>query len=354
MCGSPLACAIWAIATFMDAFSLFESRRLTRDMPRTAWRSRCFEAVVACISTDAHPHTSHLTLAHLAHMQATHVHVCGQPGGGCRRALVCGRIHAPVAPSCVQRVGQHQHQHQKRVRTTTLAAAADAAAAAAAVGIDLGTTSSVVAVLRAGERHPTVVTDPATGAFTIPSVVAFARDTAAPAASSTRVDAHGHHTAAAGTSNAAVLVGAPAKAQAASNPANTFYSVKRLMGRRSAEVQHLRLLYETTTGAAGAAAGAGGEHTSSASSEQGGAVRLVCPAAGTTFAPEEVRDALMCGAAACAQRCPLCVPRNHVAGRATLPHPRPPLTLHRCLRSCCATCCSWPPASWVARRPSRS
>ncbi len=82
------------------------------------------------------------------------------------------------------------------------------------IGIDLGTTNSCVAVMEAGE--PQVVPN-AEGGRTTPSVVATAKD--------------GER-----------LVGTIAKRQAVTNPENTVYSVKRLMGRRfeDAEVAKMR------------------------------------------------------------------------------------------------------------------
>src|SRR3954451_16325301 len=77
------------------------------------------------------------------------------------------------------------------------------------IGIDLGTTNSCMAVLEGGE--PTVIEN-AEGARTTPSVVAF-------------------------TDGGERLVGAPAKRQAVTNPANTGVSIKRLMGRKEAEVK---------------------------------------------------------------------------------------------------------------------
>ncbi|MCL6448601.1 MAG: molecular chaperone DnaK [Armatimonadetes bacterium] len=85
---------------------------------------------------------------------------------------------------------------------------------AKAVGIDLGTTNSVVAVMEGGK--PTVIVN-AEGARTTPSVVAF-KDT-------------GER-----------LVGQLAKRQAALNPQNTLYSVKRFIGRRYSEVAEERKL----------------------------------------------------------------------------------------------------------------
>ena len=76
------------------------------------------------------------------------------------------------------------------------------------VGIDLGTTNSVVAVMEGGE--PTVIAN-AEGGRTTPSVVAFTR-------------------------SGERLVGTLARRQAAVNPSNTIYSIKRFMGRLLSEV----------------------------------------------------------------------------------------------------------------------
>ena len=91
-----------------------------------------------------------------------------------------------------------------------------------AVGIDLGTTNSVIAVLE-GER-PEVIAN-TEGGRTTPSVVAF-RD------------------------NNERLVGQLAKRQSVMNPAKTFYSVKRFIGRRYDEVtEEMKLVpYKVATG----------------------------------------------------------------------------------------------------------
>ncbi|HEX7732035.1 MAG TPA: molecular chaperone DnaK [Rhodanobacter sp.] len=79
------------------------------------------------------------------------------------------------------------------------------------IGIDLGTTNSCVAVM---DGSATKVIENSEGDRTTPSIVAFSKD-------------------------GEVLVGAPAKRQGVTNPKNTFYAVKRLIGRKftDAEVQ---------------------------------------------------------------------------------------------------------------------
>lgn len=72
------------------------------------------------------------------------------------------------------------------------------------IGIDLGTTNSCVAVVENGD--PKVVEN-AEGMRTTPSIIAYMED-------------------------GEILVGAPAKRQAVTNPKNTLYAIKRLIGRR--------------------------------------------------------------------------------------------------------------------------
>ncbi|MEG4809531.1 molecular chaperone DnaK [Microcoleus sp. F8-D3] len=110
------------------------------------------------------------------------------------------------------------------------------------VGIDLGTTNSCVAVMEGGK--PTVIAN-AEGGRTTPSVVAYAK-------------------------NGDQLVGQIAKRQAVMNAENTFYSVKRFIGRRVDEVAH-----ETT-------------EVSYKVLKVGNSLKLDCPARGKQFAPEEI------------------------------------------------------------------
>jgi molecular chaperone DnaK len=75
------------------------------------------------------------------------------------------------------------------------------------IGIDLGTTNSCVAVM---EGNTTRVIENAEGARTTPSIIAYQED-------------------------GEILVGASAKRQSVTNPKNTLYAVKRLIGRKFAE-----------------------------------------------------------------------------------------------------------------------
>jgi molecular chaperone DnaK len=111
------------------------------------------------------------------------------------------------------------------------------------VGIDLGTTNSCVAVMEGGK--PTVIAN-AEGFRTTPSVVAFD-----PKTKERRV-------------------GQIAKRQSVINPGNTFYSVKRFIGRRFDEVTH-----ETT-------------EVPYKVLNINGNVKLDCPAEEKQFAPEEI------------------------------------------------------------------
>ena len=111
------------------------------------------------------------------------------------------------------------------------------------VGIDLGTTNSAVAAMEGGK--PTIVTN-AEGGRTTPSVVAY-------------------------TKSGDQLVGQIAKRQGVVNPENTFFSVKRFIGRRMDEIS--------------------GESTQvpySVKKDANGNVKFDCPALGKEFAAEEI------------------------------------------------------------------
>jgi heat shock protein 1/8 len=111
------------------------------------------------------------------------------------------------------------------------------------VGIDLGTTNSAVAVMEGGK--PTIIPN-AEGARTTPSVVAW-------------------------TKTGDRLVGQIAKRQGVVNPENTFFSVKRFVGRVPNEVQDesKQVPYKII-------------------SDSTGRVKVACPNAGKDFAPEEI------------------------------------------------------------------
>ena len=73
------------------------------------------------------------------------------------------------------------------------------------IGIDLGTTNSCVAILESGGSVKVI--ENSEGHRTTPSIVAFTKDEE-------------------------VIVGEPAKRQAVTNPKNTFFAIKRLIGRK--------------------------------------------------------------------------------------------------------------------------
>ncbi|KNA23680.1 hypothetical protein SOVF_022710 [Spinacia oleracea] len=111
------------------------------------------------------------------------------------------------------------------------------------VGIDLGTTNSAVAAMEGGQ--PTIITN-VEGQRTTPSVVAY-------------------------TKGGDRLVGQIAKRQAVVNPENTFFSVKRFVGRKMGEVdeESKQVSYKVVK-------------------DDIGNVKLECPAIGKLFAPEEI------------------------------------------------------------------
>ncbi|KAI7753333.1 hypothetical protein M8C21_029465 [Ambrosia artemisiifolia] len=111
------------------------------------------------------------------------------------------------------------------------------------VGIDLGTTNSAVGAMEGGK--PVIVTN-AEGQRTTPSVVAY-------------------------TKTGDRLVGQIAKRQAVVNPENTFFSVKRFIGRKMSEVddESKQVSYTVVR-------------------DENGNVKLDCPAIGKQFAAEEI------------------------------------------------------------------
>nr|QCI05658.1 Hsp70-type chaperone [Cryptopleura ramosa] len=111
------------------------------------------------------------------------------------------------------------------------------------VGIDLGTTNSVVAVMEGGK--PIVIANKE-GLRTTPSVVAY-------------------------TKKQDKLVGNIAKRQAVMNPENTFYSVKRFIGRKYDEINSelKQLSYDIKA-------------------DNNMSIKLECPALSKSFAPEEI------------------------------------------------------------------
>jgi molecular chaperone DnaK len=112
------------------------------------------------------------------------------------------------------------------------------------VGIDLGTTNSVVAVMEGGK--PVVIAN-AEGMRTTPSVVAFTKD--------------GER-----------LVGQMARRQSVLNPQNTFYGIKRFLGRKYGELsaESKRVPYTIRR------------------DEVTGNVKIKCPRVQKDFAPEEI------------------------------------------------------------------
>ena len=108
-----------------------------------------------------------------------------------------GRLAAPATSRLVA-PATSQLAAASRVRALSSAPVGDV------IGIDLGTTNSCVAVMEGGQAK---VIENAEGARTTPSIVAFTED-------------------------GQKLVGTPAKRQAVTNPKNTLFATKRLIGRR--------------------------------------------------------------------------------------------------------------------------
>jgi molecular chaperone DnaK len=111
------------------------------------------------------------------------------------------------------------------------------------VGIDLGTTNSVVAAIEGGQ--PSVIIN-AEGLRTTPSIVAY-------------------------TKKGELLVGQIAKRQAVINPENTFFSVKRFIGSKEAEIsaESKQLPYKVGT-------------------DSNGNIKIKCSSLNKEFSPEEI------------------------------------------------------------------
>ncbi len=111
------------------------------------------------------------------------------------------------------------------------------------VGIDLGTTNSVVAVMEGGK--PVVIAN-AEGMRTTPSVVSVSRE-------------------------GEIVVGQMARRQSVLNPKNTFYAIKRFIGRNYAELspESKRVSYTIRKGEAGN-------------------IKIDCPRLNKEYAPEEI------------------------------------------------------------------
>jgi len=131
---------------------------------------------------------------------------------------------------------------RRKGRASRVAAQAEVAAGEKVVGIDLGTTNSAVAAMEAGS--PTIIPN-AEGGRTTPSVVAYSK-------------------------SGELLVGQIAKRQAVINPENTFYSVKRFVGRQPNEIEsELKEVAYVVESA-------------------GQKLQIDCPVVGKKFAPEEI------------------------------------------------------------------
>ena len=205
-------------------------------------------------------------------------HGCHAGRGGAGTMRVPRRTAAAAAAAASTRRARFCSSGRRRAAATILAAASKQSAA---VGIDLGTTNSVVAVMRPGDARPAVLrTDGRGGAaapgdaagFVIPSVAA--------------VD----------PATGEWLVGAAARAQAARNPLNTYYSVKRLLGRRAADVtagsgssgENNSSSSNTSGESSGASSSGSGMVYGLTADAGGGGVLLRCPALGRDLKPQEV------------------------------------------------------------------
>eukprot|EP00930_Biecheleria_cincta_P048973 TRINITY_DN34210_c0_g1_i1.p1 TRINITY_DN34210_c0_g1~~TRINITY_DN34210_c0_g1_i1.p1 ORF type:complete len:737 (-),score=177.86 TRINITY_DN34210_c0_g1_i1:162-2372(-) len=185
---------------------------------------------------------------------ALHLSGCVEVGSMAKQELACCLAAAALAARLARLRGRHRGGtwHGGRLCQVAMHAAPAGTANKAGVmprekviGIDLGTTNSAVAAMEAG--NATVIPN-AEGSRTTPSVVAF-------------------------TKSGQLLVGEMAKRQAAVNPANTFYSVKRFLGRKAEEAEaDAREVAYRVTPADGDSVG----------------LQLECPQLEKQLAPEEV------------------------------------------------------------------
>ncbi|KAF0890234.1 hypothetical protein E2562_039543 [Oryza meyeriana var. granulata] len=163
---------------------------------------------------------------------------CGSPSGLGRRPAAARSGQLFVGRKPASAAVQMRVPRAGRARGAAMRVACEKV-----VGIDLGTTNSAVAAMEGGK--PTVITN-AEGQRTTPSVVAY-------------------------TKGGERLVGQIAKRQAVVNPENTFFSVKRFIGRKMAEVddEAKQVSYHVVR-------------------DDNGNVKLDCPAIGKQFAAEEI------------------------------------------------------------------
>ena len=116
------------------------------------------------------------------------------------------------------------------------------------VGIDLGTTNSVVGVIEAG--RPVVIAN-SEGTRTTPSIVGF-------------------------TKNSEIVIGDQARRQLVLNPKNTFYSLKRFIGREWDELDETSISVPYNV-----------------KSNENGNVRILSPFTEREYAPEELISSII-------------------------------------------------------------
>lgn len=123
------------------------------------------------------------------------------------------RLAGTSAPSSTQaRLAAAPSQPPRLAQPRHVCNATDSSGTPISLGIDLGTTNSVAAVVRGSKAKVRFIPVEEDGTWTLPSVVAY-QNTAQPP-----------------------LVGRQAAALMATQPETTFFSTKRLMGRRAEDV----------------------------------------------------------------------------------------------------------------------